>query len=72
MALLSSGGDTLSKKKKLKNLDEATFYVPGEVKGKSTPISSKRTRRFRIRSRFRSTDAHDEQKRMNLRRIMGQ
>ena len=42
MALLSSGGDTLSKKKKLKNLDEATFYVPGEVKGKSTPISSKR------------------------------
>ena len=27
---------------KLKNSDKATFYVPGEVKGKSTPITSKR------------------------------
>ena len=27
---------------KLKNSDKATFYVPGEVKGMSTPVTSKR------------------------------
>ena len=27
---------------KLKNSDKATFYIPGEVKGMSTPITSKR------------------------------
>ena len=39
------------------------------MKGKSTPINFNETRRARIRSRFRSIDAHDERKRFKLRWI---
>ena len=55
---------------KLKNSDETVFYVLGEVKGMTTPLTSEETRRTKIRSRFRSIDAHDEQKRIKLRRIL--
>ena len=45
---------------KLKNSDKATFHLPGEVKGMSTPVTSKKPEEPRIWSRFRSIDAHGE------------
>ena len=54
---------------KLKNADKAAFYIP--IEARVMPITSKETRRTRIRSRFRSINAHDEQERIELRRIMG-
>ena len=55
---------------KLENSDKATFYVLGEVKGMSTLITSKRpeAREFVVDSG--ASNAHDEQKRLKLRRIM--
>ena len=44
---------------KLKNSDKARFKIPGEAKVMSTPITSKKkNRRARIRSWFRSINAH--------------
>ena len=45
------------------------FYIPGEVKGMPAPTTtSKRPEEREFASRFRSIDAHDEQKRIKLRR----
>ena len=46
---------------KLNNSDKATFYTPIEARVMPAP-TSKRNRGARIRSRFRSINAHDEQK----------
>ena len=44
------------------------FYVPGEEKGMpARTTSKKKTTGARIRSWFRSIDAHDEQERIKLR-----
>ena len=51
---------------KLKNLDKTTFYTPIEKRDAGTYFNE--TRGARIRSRFRSINAHDEQKRMKFRR----
>ena len=47
---------------KLKNSDKTTFYVPGEVKGMSTPITSKRPEERDFVVDSGSINAHDEQK----------
>ena len=53
---------------KLKNSDKTTFYVPGERKSNVDTYHITETRRARIRSRFRSIDAHAKQKKIKLRR----
>ena len=53
---------------KLKKSDKTTLLYSSCSKSNVDIFHFKETRRARIRSRFKSIDAHDEQKRMKLRR----
>ena len=54
---------------KLENSDNTTFNILGEVKDHVNTYRFKKTRGSRIRSRFRSISAHDEQKRIEIREL---